>query len=751
MTILDIAAAYAAAGFSVLPIRADGSKAPALRKKWKPFQTRKPTGIEIGNWWQSGENGIAIICGGISRGLSVLDIEYVEYHDEFRRLMEERCPGFLDRLPTIQTPGKRERGFHYYFRCDAPQTGGKLACLPAHLAEEWAGSSSKTTAIELKADGGYVLAPGCPAACHPSGRLYTLIGGPPIVETPTITEEEAALIIECAAMLDCPDEPEPQPEKKTKTSKPVQGVPLSSQFDRPGDDWNHRGPGIRQQIEEAGWTHVGSNEHGELWRRPGKDEGHSACLQTDPDRERLYVFSTSTEFQATTTGNPHGHDSFDCYAVLNHRGDLTAATRALSAVGYGVSDDSDVDLSSFGGENAEESDFGPDDDLRQGFIVDDISNVKIKPIRWLVPGRIAAGKTIIIAGQGGSGKSTLSRAIVAALTTGRCALGETYEPLAPVRCLIAAAEDTVEDTILPGLISEGADLSMIRVIRCVRRGKKEHDFALTAEHIRECHKWLIAEPGYRLLILDPITTYVGRAKLDDHKAVELRQAFDPLNKLCDDSGISVMAIAHLNKSSANAVDKIAGSAAYKDAMRLAYMVLEDPEDRTKRIMVPIKNNLIGTAATSIVFGQRILEQAEIETTMAADNFSEIVPEEWQLMASQLRRVEFFEPREIRDVNSMTNGKHSRVKKKDGLTRGQEKFGACAEWIMDFLSDGPKRVVDVNEAATSCGSYSPTAIEKAKTRLREEQLVTYARMSNNGEWWMGIGERDDWDTSFASNS
>ena len=74
-----------------------------------------------------------------------------------------------------------------------------------------------------------------------------------------------------------------------------------------------------------------------------------ACLDPDPDADGarwlhpaatskcsatikngcLFVYSTSTVFEFTESGDPHGYTKFRAYAVLNFGGDLKAAARAL--------------------------------------------------------------------------------------------------------------------------------------------------------------------------------------------------------------------------------------------------------------------------------------------------------------------------------------------------------------------------------------------------------------------------------------
>ena len=76
-----------------------------------------------------------------------------------------------------------------------------------------------------------------------------------------------------------------------------------------------------------------------------------------------------------------------------------------------------------------------------------IKNKRVKPAKYLVPGRVPLGKLIICCARGGLGKSTLWRSVGADVSCGRCALGLTYENPIRAKVLIVAAEDDPEDTI----------------------------------------------------------------------------------------------------------------------------------------------------------------------------------------------------------------------------------------------------------------------------------------------------------------
>lgn len=161
MTTLEAARRYVAAGLSVIPIRPDGSKAPAV--PWKPYQDRLATPEEIDHWFGNGHvYGIAIVCGHASRNLEVMDFDDETAWESFRsRIKDEDLAG----IPCVRTPSG---GRHLYLFRESAGPNRKLAKSP-----------TGKTLIEIRGEGGYVLAPGCPAECHPSGRTYEFEVGLP--------------------------------------------------------------------------------------------------------------------------------------------------------------------------------------------------------------------------------------------------------------------------------------------------------------------------------------------------------------------------------------------------------------------------------------------------------------------------------------------------------------------------------------------------------------------------------------------
>src|SRR5262245_52215373 len=124
---LKAAQVYVGAGISVVPIRRDGSKSPAIAT-WSPLQERLPTAEEITRWFGGSEPaGIATIGGAVSGGLELIDFDEDadRVYPEWRDLVEDECPGLMDRLSVVKTP-REPAGYHIRYRCTEVPVQGNM-------------------------------------------------------------------------------------------------------------------------------------------------------------------------------------------------------------------------------------------------------------------------------------------------------------------------------------------------------------------------------------------------------------------------------------------------------------------------------------------------------------------------------------------------------------------------------------------------------------------------------------------------
>lgn len=323
--VFDTAGRYLAAGLSVIPIRPDGSKAPAL--KWEQFQRQRPTGADLARWFGNGHaHGVAVVGGTVSGNAQVFDfdVDAARVFPAFCALVEAEAPGLVGRLPQVRTPRNAD-GRHLAFRTESPPPGNqKLAMGPDP------NDAGKLKAlIETRGEGGYWLAPGCPAACHPAGRTYDHVAGPPLDQLPTITDAEAEVLYRAARSFDRSE----QEETGAAEFGPLLGDAS------PGAAFNRRGPDWAKLLD--GWALDRASGPVRYWRRPGKDKGWSAttgyCVGKDGG-DLFAVFSTNAPpFPGPSPGrNCSTHSKFAVYAMLRHGGDFKAAAKDLKRQGYGA-------------------------------------------------------------------------------------------------------------------------------------------------------------------------------------------------------------------------------------------------------------------------------------------------------------------------------------------------------------------------------------------------------------------------------
>jgi AAA domain len=135
-----------------------------------------------------------------------------------------------------------------------------------------------------------------------------------------------------------------------------------------------------------------------------------------------------------------------------------------------------------------------------------------------------------------------------------------------------------EDTIRPRLNAAGANVKRVYALLAVRHAYKEDStkewvFSLETD-LLALEAAILATPGCRLIIIDPITAYLGGT--DSHKNAEIRGLIAPLAALAAKHRIAVVCVTHLNKSrNGPAIYRSIGSSAFAAAARAVWAVTKD--------------------------------------------------------------------------------------------------------------------------------------------------------------------------------
>lgn len=327
----DAAFSWLNAGVSVIPIGV--AKRPAI-ESWTPYIAAAPTLDQAEAWWGNGRVlGYAIICGQVSGGLEMTEIEAAGMTED----AQSRFMDALDRLDAWDVyttlwygyrQGTPSGGVHLAYRISDQAVPGneKVARRPATPEELESRPGNKFVVLaETRGEGGYFIGAGSPGICHPSGRPWELHHGA-VGDVPTITWAQRELFHQ--ALREALDET-PAPAAPVPATTPPR-LPAQGSLS-PGDDFENR-TSWEEILEPRGWQvhhRQGSTTH---WTRPGKErrDGTSATTGRDSGRDRLYVFSTSTEFESERS-----YTKFGAYAILEHGGDHSAAASNLARQGYG--------------------------------------------------------------------------------------------------------------------------------------------------------------------------------------------------------------------------------------------------------------------------------------------------------------------------------------------------------------------------------------------------------------------------------
>ena len=229
-------------------------------------------------------------------------------------------------------------------------------------------------------------------------------------------------------------------------------------------------------------------------------------------------------------------------------------------------------------------------------LVTRLSDVKPAEIHWLWPGRIPLGKLTLMAGDPGLGKSLVTLDMAARVSKGND-WPDTPTQLKAGGVALLAAEDDLADTVRPRMDKVGADLGRVRVLTAVRTHTATRPLNL-AEDLEHLHTALSATPDTHLVIIDPVTAYLGDAETKSN--TEIRAILAPLAAMAAELQVAVVAVTHLRKSGGKAIYRAMGSLAFAAAARAVWGVAKDPDQHTRQLFVPVKMN-IGPQPTTIAY------------------------------------------------------------------------------------------------------------------------------------------------------
>ena len=210
------------------------------------------------------------------------------------------------------------------------------------------------------------------------------------------------------------------------------------------------------------------------------------------------------------------------------------------------------------------------------------------PVEWLWREWLAMGKTHLLAGAPGQGKTTIAMSMAATVSSGGCWPNGAICSAGNV--LIWSAEDDFADTLLPRLIRMGADRRRVFFIKGVRLDGELATFN-PARDMAGLTATARAIGNVKLLIVDPVVSAVAG---DSHNNGDVRKALQPIVDLASNLHCAAIGITHLSKGTAgrDPVERVTGSIAFTAVVRVVMVAAKvEGEDGDRRILVRSKSNL----------------------------------------------------------------------------------------------------------------------------------------------------------------
>lgn len=665
---------------SCIPIRLDSPKKPAI-PSWEPFEVRLPTKNELASWFKNHIRGIAAVGGSVSGGLECIDFDEVGLFDLWARELQSFAPELLEKIVVVNTP---KGGQHVWFRSPSCEPNQLLAVRPPTMQEAREFPRIKRyRRIETRGAGGYALLPGSPPECHETGKPYEYATPKTILDVATLTAEERDILIEHSRSYTIAPEPEELPKRR----QPQNDSSLS-----PGDDFDSKA-NWQEILEPLGWRLERGNWEKGYLIRPGKKVGAGAtvgyCVDKRTGVPLLHVFTTSSDIPEGTFG------PFRVFAILHHKGDLSSAAKELYQKGFGdrrTRNATDGDRQEKPTINREE--------LPLIINACDLSTMELPEPRFAIPGVLCQGLTIL-GGRPKQGKSWLSLLLSWAVAGGEVLDGRQCDG---GDVLFLGLEDNfrrLQDRIKK--LKSQLTWKIPPRLHLVTQWRRADKGGLA-----DLKEWLIAHPQARLIIIDTLAKFRSARKKNSNAYDDDYDELGAIKQLVDAHGISAVVIHHLRKMAAeDPFDEFSGTMGISGAAD-GLIVL----DRKR-----------GSNDAKLYVTGRDIPESTIPITLANR-------ESWRWILKESEEGIDTSGRNIISISKTETDIHR-----------------CSEWLRVFLKTYAYPSKELEWAGIASG-FKPDIVYRTKSKLgkkgtNEIQNTNKPPISDEGEWWTGLGDQANW--------
>ena len=300
-----------------------------------------------------------------------------------------------------------------------------------------------------------------------------------------------------------------------------------------------------------------------------------------------------------------------------------------------------------------------------------LADVEAKDVHWLWENHIPLGEITLLIGDPGVGKSYFSYFLSAQVSKGGYWPNEPNRRILDGKVLILSTDEDPNYAIRPRADAAGADTDKIFILEGSRDEQGRIKILNLTRDIHRLENILRKDEGYRLVIIDPLSDYLGR--IDSHKYSDVRWAMAPINALARKYRVAIVGIMHCNKNtSLQVLYRIMGSMGFPSVARSIWIIAKDREDEEnkRRYFSPLKNNLAPEQDTLAFHLENLGKVAKVvfESKPVDEDFDiedVLVPQE---RTSETKRAKRFLLETLKD-GAMLNTDVKKLSRDEGISGG----------------------------------------------------------------------------------
>lgn len=214
------------------------------------------------------------------------------------------------------------------------------------------------------------------------------------------------------------------------------------------------------------------------------------------------------------------------------------------------------------------------------------------PVEWLIPEWIPKRGIVLLASDGGIGKTFIWISILSALSRGESTFLRYDPTITEEKTVLCISGEDAENILRSRLEKAGAKLQNVL---CVAQDTETEEITFGSEFLEK----IIEKYRPAIVVFDPLQSFLG-SNVDMSRRNQMRQALKPLAVLSSKYDMPVLIVMHTNKRDADGRNKLADSSDIWDIAR-AVLMAGFTEDQERYVSLEKSSYADHMAVSTILF------------------------------------------------------------------------------------------------------------------------------------------------------